>query len=83
MRSDNSTLSLQESSQIQSPSLLFSIYDPRLDLVEALNSGLTTMVLATANALTLINLGLRYHEPLRRPSFYDYGIPANPKPLLV
>ena len=71
---DNATASLESSSQKEGPSLYVSIYDPSLNLTEALNIGFTTMRLLPANGRSTVNLELvRRQKPDGRFA-NDYGV---------
>ena len=50
-----------------------AIYDPSLDLTDALQTGYTSMVLINANGDNSINLGLRYRKIRGHPPAYDYS----------
>ncbi|KAL2052005.1 hypothetical protein ABVK25_007697 [Lepraria finkii] len=70
----NASQSLADSSATQSPSLWLAIYDPKLDLNDALRMGYTRMVLISANGNNAINLGLTYRQAPNFPPAYDYDL---------
>ena len=81
---DNVTASLKASSQEEAPSLYMAIYDPRLDLKDALTRGYTRLILVNANADSSINLGLRNRQAIGYPPAYDYGwIPSIVNPIML
>lgn len=51
-----------------------AVYDPSLDLTEALERGYTRMVLISANGDSSINLGLQYKQEIGYTPAYDYSI---------
>ncbi|KAI4251489.1 MAG: hypothetical protein LQ352_004817, partial [Teloschistes flavicans] len=67
-------VSLADSKATQSPSLWLAIYDPQLDLTDALKMGYTRMILIAANGDNAINLGLRYRQAPNQPPAYDYEV---------
>ena len=71
---DNATASLEASTQEEGPSLYMSIYDPSLDIKEALDIGFTTMTLMAANSRSSVNLGLVHRQKPDGDFAYDYGI---------
>lgn len=75
---DNASQSLADSKATQSPSLWLAIYDPQLDLTDALKMGYTRMILIAANGDNAINLGLRYRQAPNQPPAYDYGLSSVP-----
>ena len=50
-----------------------AIYDPSLNLTDALRTGYTRMVLINANGDNSINLGLRYRRTVGYSPAYDYS----------
>ncbi|KAL8718704.1 MAG: hypothetical protein Q9181_008165, partial [Wetmoreana brouardii] len=68
----NTSQSLADSYATQSPSLWLAIYDPQLNLADALRKGYTRMVLNAANGNNAINLGLTYRQAPNYPPAYDY-----------
>ena len=58
----------------QSPSLWLAVYDPKLNLTDAVKMGYTRMVLISANGDNAINLGLTYRQAPTYPPAYDYGM---------
>ncbi|KAL9605738.1 MAG: hypothetical protein Q9179_001085 [Wetmoreana sp. 5 TL-2023] len=70
----NTSQSLADSSATQSPSLWLAIYDPQLNLTDALEKGYTRMVLIAANGDNAINLGLTYRQAPNYPPAYDYDV---------
>ena len=73
LKSDNAIASLEASTQEEGPSLYTSIYDPSLDIKEALDIGFTTMTLIAANSRSSVNLGLVYRQKPNGVFDYDYG----------
>jgi hypothetical protein len=72
--SDNAQKAMKDRGSLLQPSLLLAIWDPHLRLTEALERGLTRMVLINANALTSINLHMQVRQTHAGSSYaYDYG----------
>ena len=57
-----------------------AIYDPSLDVIEALNLGFTRMTLINANSISSINLDLLYRQKPSGEFGYDYSILPLPLP---
>ena len=58
-----------------------AIYDPSLDVTEALNIGFTRMTLFNANSISSINLNLAYRQKPSGEFAYDYDYSILPPPL--
>ena len=61
---------------VPSPDLWLAIFDPTLDLSQALDSGWSTLNLINANSLNSINLDLNLRQPADKklPPSYYYGM---------
>lgn len=70
---DNLTQSVITSSQKQSPTLYLAVYDPSLNVSEALRADYTRMTLINANSITSINLRLVYRQGQDYRYAYDYS----------
>lgn len=71
---DNSTKALADAGRVLSPSLWVAMFDPTLDITEALERGYTRMQLVDANALVAINLGLQLRESAGQTPAFDYEL---------
>lgn len=49
-----------------------AVYDPSLDVTEALNLGFTRMTLINANSISSVNLNLAYRQKPSGVFAYDY-----------
>lgn len=72
-----------DSSWLLSPSLWIAIYDPTLNLQEALENGYTRMILVNANGMTAINLGLNYRQVFNASPAYDYDLSISTIPAMT
>ncbi|RKU49366.1 hypothetical protein DL546_001492 [Coniochaeta pulveracea] len=70
----NSTKALADAGRVLSPSLWVAMFDPTLDITEALERGYTRMQLVDANALVAINLGLQLRESAGQTPAFDYEL---------
>ena len=71
---DDAKKAFADRGSLLQPSLLLAIWDPRLHLTEALERGLTRMVLINANGYTFINLEVQSRQTEAGGSYaYDYG----------
>ena len=60
-----------------------AIYDPSLDVTEALNLGFTRMTLINANSISSINLDLVHRQKPSGEFAYDYSILPLPPALIT
>lgn len=77
---DNTTKALQDAGRILGPSLFVSIFDPTLDLLEALQKNYTRLEHMPANGLSTVTLGLHHRQALNEPGKYDYELSISSTP---
>lgn len=51
-----------------------AVYDPSLEVTDALQRGYSRMVLISANGDSSINLGLQYRQEMGSIPAYDYSV---------
>ncbi|KAI2465618.1 hypothetical protein F4781DRAFT_424665 [Annulohypoxylon bovei var. microspora] len=78
----DSSKAINDSSRLLSPSLSVAIYDPTLNLTEALENDYTRPILINANGMVAVNLGLNYRQARGRAPAYDYDISLSTIPSL-
>lgn len=76
----NSTKAAGDSSFEPSPSLSIAIYDPSLNLVDALNKSYTRLIDINALGTTSINLGITSRQALNEDPVYDYNLQISSVP---
>lgn len=70
---DNSTQALADNGRVLSPGLWMVVFDPTLDLTQALK-GYAEMILIDANSMVAVNIGLRYRRGPGIVSAYNYEL---------
>ena len=70
---DNKSESFNNESVTLAPGIWMAIYDPTLDIAEALSSGEVYTAQIDANSHTVVNIGLVYYKYISRRPVYKYG----------